>query len=214
MIKKASNHHLVFTAAISVVFLVLTFFAKADPYFSFDLRISTSVQQFHPSWFDLLMKFITQLGNQALGGAVLLLAISTLVVVCKYKEAFLLIVSSVGAVQLSEFFKMIVSRPRPDPMLISQFEQFTRYDSYPSGHVMFEVSFYGFLLFLVYRQLKKNTWYRRMLLVTFFLPIALIGLSRIYLGAHWFSDVVGGYLLASIWLYLVIHCYLRWSNQP
>jgi undecaprenyl-diphosphatase len=71
-------------------------------------------------------------------------------------------------------------------------------------------AFFGFLTFLGYTLLKKSPW-RSVLLGLFALFIVLMGLSRIYLGHHWFSDVMGAYLFGSLWLAGTIRFY-RWGK--
>jgi undecaprenyl-diphosphatase len=71
--------------------------------------------------------------------------------------------------------------------------------SYPSGHAMSAMSFYGFLIYLIFR-IKMNKWLRGFLTLLFSVLIFFIGLSRIYLGVHFPSDVVGGFIGGLIWV--------------
>jgi membrane-associated phospholipid phosphatase len=82
--------------------------------------------------------------------------------------------------------------------------------SFPSGHVMFYTGFFGFIWFLAFTLLKIS-WKRTLLLVIFGSLVLTIGVSRIYLGEHWASDVVGAYLLGSLVLIGVIQFY-RWGK--
>src|SRR5262249_572750 len=82
--------------------------------------------------------------------------------------------------------------------------------SFPSGHVLYFVTFFGFMLFLVYT-LVKPSWWRTLLMIIFVLLIALIGPSRIYEGQHRASDVVAAYVLGSMWLGASIVAY-RWGK--
>jgi undecaprenyl-diphosphatase len=90
--------------------------------------------------------------------------------------------------------------------------------SFPSGHVVTYTAFFGFLWFMAYTVLK-HSWQRTALLFLLGGLVVLVGPSRIYLGEHWFSDVIGAYLLGSLWLSLSIYLY-RWgkprffANQP
>lgn len=189
-----------------VAFIILTYFAKTYPYFSFDLIITLTIQQFRFVWFDQLMILTSILGNLqwAIISTVL---ISTMIYLFgKAKESFMVTIASLGSIFISQFFKYIVARPRPDNSLIIQIGTYLKTDSFPSGHVMFYVSFYGFLIFLTYIFLKKRSL-RVFLMLLFSLPIILGGLSRIYLGVHWFSDVLGAYLMGFVWLLIVIHLY-------
>ncbi len=191
---------------IAVLFGVLTFFAKQNPYFSIDLTITKAIQSVNYIWFDLLMRIITQLGNPITGSLISGVVVAYLLIKKLYKEGLILLVSVIGGYLISEVFKNLVSRARPDPTLIHQIGSFIRTDSFPSGHVMFYISFFGLLLFLAFTHLSKNL-YRNLAIIFFLTLIILIGPSRIYVGAHWFSDVLGAYLIGSLWLTVVISLY-------
>jgi|SRR3989344_1461593 len=193
-----------------IAFAVLTYFVKSNPYFPFDLKITLFIQRFNYFWFDFLMRFMTEIGYFFWGSVMVSLFSLLLFYFRGKKDAAFLIFSSLGALVLSEVLKNIVLRPRPDPLLILQVETFKRADSFPSGHVLFAIGLYGFLLFIVYSWIK-NLWLRRIVMALFLLIIILMGLSRIYLGSHWFSDTLGAYLIGFVWLYLVILAY-RYSN--
>jgi undecaprenyl-diphosphatase len=82
--------------------------------------------------------------------------------------------------------------------------------SFPSGHVMFYLGFFGFIWFLAFSLMKPSM--KRGFLLVFFGGLAiLIGASRIYVGEHWASDVVGAYLLGTLTLAVIIQFY-RWGK--
>src|SRR3989344_4276491 len=182
-----------------ISFTVLTSFAKAYPYFGFDLAVTKIIQQYKAVWFDQLMIITSILGNPQWAIASTLLISVAVYLFGKKKESLMIFISSFGSIIISQFFKYVVARPRPDGGTL---------DSFPSGHVMFYVSFYGFLVFLSFIFLKKNSL-RTFLILILSLPIILGGVSRIYLGVHWFSDVLGAYLVGFVWLLLIIHLYQR-----
>ena len=132
-------------------------------------------------------------------------------------ETVVTTVSLIGSSLLVVGIKILVDRPRPTAELVNVITQLKTY-SFPSGHVVYFTTFVGFMLFLVYTLLKKS-WWRMALLVILGGMVALIGLSRIYEGQHWASDVLAAYLLGSVWLSLSILIY-RWGkpryfvNQP
>ncbi len=99
---------------------------------------------------------------------------------------------------LNLFAKFLFHRPRPDFQIIVE----NGY-SFPSGHSMVSLAFYGFLLYLSCRYIK-NKYLKGVLCVFLPLLILMIGVSRIYLGVHYTSDVCAGFLLSMAYLILYI----------
>lgn len=207
-IRRRRSFFLATLIIISLAFAELTVLVKQNPYFPIDLKITLGIQRFTPLWFDTLMKFLTLLGNQGYSYIVIFLASLVLFLFKKRLEMVWLLFSTYGGYLLSIYFKGSVSRHRPSADLVHQVTKFIRNDSFPSGHVLFYVSFFGFILFLTYTFLKKSI-YKKLLIAIYLTLIILIGPSRIYLGAHWFSDTMGAYLLGTVWLSFVIYTYYK-----
>ena len=118
-----------------------------------------------------------------------------------------------SALAVDLIFKAIVQRPRPDGFrLVVE----TGY-SFPSGHSMFSMAFYGFLIWLVWHY-EKDRLQRWLFCFSFAFIIVMIGISRIYLGVHYASDVLGGYSLALVWLVLftklMVPALIRQPKEP
>jgi len=124
-------------------------------------------------------------------------------------EAMASLITTLIVELLNLLAKMLVHRARPSANLVHVTNLFKSY-SFPSGHVMFYVGFFGFICFLTFTLLKPS-WIRTLLLIVFGGHIVLIGPSRIYLGEHWASDVVGAYLLGGLCLIGSIQLY-RWGK--
>ena len=106
-------------------------------------------------------------------------------------------VNLVCAVALNLLLKQLVQRPRPDGFrLIAE----TGY-SFPSGHSMVAMAFYGLLAWMVWHY-ERDRFVRWFCVIGFGLVIVLIGISRIYLGVHYASDVIAGFCVSLIWLAL------------
>lgn len=188
---------------VSIAFLLLTLLVKQYEYFKIDIYVTKNIQIIDQGWFNFLMVWISTVGNIFFGSIILSIFWLYFILVKRFRESLMLLVSSFGALFLSEILKTLVNRPRPDPDLINQASRFTESDSFPSGHVMFAMGLYGFLFFLSYSEFKKGKL-RNLAIGGLFSLIFLMGLSRIYLGAHWLSDVLGAYLLGFMWLSAVV----------
>jgi len=125
-------------------------------------------------------------------------------------EAVCTFLAGAGGPALDTVAKAVVHRARPTADIVHVVQQVSGY-SFPSGHVVFFSTFLGFLMFLGYTLLKERVVWRSALLIVLAFFVATVGISRIYLGAHWFSDVLGAYLLGSLWLGVCVTIY-RWAS--
>jgi undecaprenyl-diphosphatase len=107
---------------------------------------------------------------------------------------------------------MLIGRPRPTAELVG-FAYRSDELSFPSGHVVFYVCYFGFLFFAAYALMRRGSNLRRAALVLSALPVLLIGFSRVTLRAHWPSDVLGAYLLGGVWLGFTLELYRRWKRR-
>lgn len=123
-------------------------------------------------------------------------------------------VATLAAASMEELLnllvKLAVHRPRPSPSLVYVLRELRGY-SFPSGHVMFYCVFFGFLFYLAFA-LMKHGGVRTLVLAFAAAPVALVGMARIYLGEHWFSDVVGAYVLGAVTLAFSVQFY-RWGKN-
>jgi len=105
--------------------------------------------------------------------------------------------------------KALVARPRPSAALVHVTTRLTD-PSFPSGHALHYTVFYGFLAVMLATAYKPSGW-RTVLIVVCIALIALVGVSRVYLGEHWTSDVIGGYLIGALYLAPLCLAY-RWAH--
>ena len=141
---------------------------------------------------------LSLLGAQGLA-VLLVVALGWLVWRRRFGAAISLLLAVVGAQLLNNVLKLLFQRPRPSPVITMLPGQTW---SFPSGHAMVSLAFYGFLAYLGWR-LLRGRW-RAAWLSGLILLVLLIGLARMYLGVHYFTDVVAGYTAGFIWLDTVI----------
>jgi undecaprenyl-diphosphatase len=195
-------------------FAVLAIFAYLDPYFAWDLRFSTAFNwsTFTPPGLFPLLRFISIFGNSWTPYALTVLVVIIFLIFRRRSEAAGLTMSVLGSAIINSLLKLVISRPRPTPNLIPVYRD-TVTQSFPSGHVTFYVCFFGFLFFVAYALLQRGSNLRRLVLTIMALPVLLVGLSRIYLGAHWPSDTLGAYLWSGVWLAFSLVMYRRWKER-
>ncbi len=122
----------------------------------------------------------------------------------KYVYILALLVSLSGTGLTVYFSKPHYQRARPDLFKYYDASSF----SFPSGHSIIAVAFYGLLFYFLIRNIKKHLGYS---MTGAFVFVNLIGFSRIYLGVHYFTDVVAGFALGALWLMLAISI-VEWEN--
>lgn len=146
-----------------------------------------------------IAKFITNFG-----GAIFLIILTILLlVVLKNKKVGLSIcINLVVVTILNQLLKRLLQRPRPTEFRIIEENGY----SFPSGHSMVSMAFYGYLIYLIYR-FVKNKYLKWISIVLLSLLICLIGISRIYLGVHYTSDVLGGFLISISYLVIYISAF-------
>lgn len=191
-------------------YIALAFFASRVAYFPIDLTITRGFQTFHPDWFFVLMQVASWAGYPP--QAVILSGVLIVMIwsIRRHWEAVISAATSLGVELLDFVTKVAVRRPRPPADLVMVSRKLTSF-SFPSGHATFYTAFFGFLLYLSYRLLKPS-WQRTLLIIVFAGLIVLVGPSRVYLGEHWSSDVLGGYILGGLGLTAAIRVY-RWGGE-
>ncbi len=197
-IKEFINKYLIWIILILCLFLFLYIIKliNADSISTFDNFIYNHVKKLINPNTTKFFKIVTELGNYT----VMIPIIIIFYLFNKDKSFNRYFTINLISVFASNFIvKSIIRRDRPIDINLIIENGF----SFPSGHSMVSFAFYGFLIYYLYHtDLKKPLKYSLMALLGFI--ILLIGLSRIYLGVHYASDVIGGFLLAFIYLVIYI----------
>ncbi len=179
----------------------------------------------HPSWFlDVMithewqrpqgivgetMKFVSMLGNVPYLFRTIVCLTAVLFWVFRYRlEAISILLVFELSIHLNSLVKMLVDRPRPTAMTVRVIEA-AGGTSFPSGHVMSYVSYWGLLFVLGACVFKRKSWWQRAVLLVSALFVVLVGPSRVYVGAHWATDVLGAYLLEGGLMCLALILYLK-----
>lgn len=143
-----------------------------------------------------IVKVITNITSPLM---VIITALILIIVIKDKKIKISLVINLLGVTIINNLIKVIVARPRPD---INRLVGETGY-SFPSGHSITSMVFYGYLVYLIYKYID-NKKIKIPLMIFLIILIPIIGLSRIYLGVHYTSDVLCGFLLGIVYLILFI----------
>lgn len=182
------------------IFVELTDKVVSDEIVHYDDLVTNYVLSYRSPAMTSYFKFVTDIGDvEGYIAITIITAIVSLVVLKKWKYmlqiCLVMIISALSNVVLKRF----INRARPTIEHLVTVESL----SYPSGHAMAAMSFYGFLMYLFYKmKMNKFLKYTGMILIAFL--ILSIGVSRIYLGVHYPSDIAAGFVAGAIWVVFCI----------
>jgi membrane-associated phospholipid phosphatase len=191
-----------------LLFCCLAGWVHLHPSWFIDVRITHEVQR-PQGIVGETMKAVSLLGNVPyLFSAIVGLTAILFWIFRRRLEAISILLVFELSIHLNPLVKLIVNRPRPTAMQVKVLEA-AGGASFPSGHVMSYVAFWGLLLALSTYVFKRKSWWQGAILLLSALFIVLIGPSRVYVGAHWATDVLGAYLLEGGLLCLAMILYLH-----
>lgn len=172
---------------------------------------SDSTDPIGPAWIEGMVRDFTALGSLAVLLLITVLAALYLVLRGKERAALFVIVAIVGAWGLSSLLKMGFDRPRPD--LVPHITRVSS-ASFPSGHAMTGAATYLTLGALLAR-LERRFRVKLFLIISAIFITLVVGTSRVYLGVHWPTDVLGGWAAGAAWASLcwLAAYFLQWRGQ-
>ncbi|PLT32816.1 phosphatase PAP2 family protein [Bacillus sp. V5-8f] len=175
----------------------------------FDSTIIGFVQGFETPILTTIMKFFS-----FIGGMIPVLVLSVLVLVLLYtvlkhrSELILFIAVITGANILFVTLKLFFHRARPDLHRLAEASNY----SFPSGHATMAFALYGSIMYLVWRHISTRLG-RVIVIIISSLMISTIGISRVYLGVHYPSDIIAGYFISGFWLFFSILIFQRYKKK-
>lgn len=182
-------------AILMIFFILITALVVTNNIAWFDDAIYNFIISFRSEPLDFVLKTITKLGNTL---TIMFIVIIMLIILNK-RDRVILGSNTIITVGLNQAIKHILRRPRPDHLRLIKQGGF----SYPSGHSMIAVCVYGIMIYLINKKVQ-NKKLRITLSILLTILILLIGISRIYVGVHYPSDVLAGFILSTVILLLNI----------
>lgn len=194
---------LFFACITAFIFIARNVFVLKDE--AFDYRVFTFLESYVTDKKNNFMLFITFLGSHLFLIPANVLLIVYFLFIRKHKWYSIKIPAiALSSLALMFLLKNLFGRKRPDIPLIREVHGL----SFPSGHALMSVTFYGLLIFIVWESVKQR-WLRWTLSILLLLLILLIGFTRIYLRVHYPSDVFAGLAMGFLWLVISIYIIRR-----
>jgi len=204
---------LVVYAVQLALFGLLAWWVHVNSVLPIDVAITREFQENHAPWLQTTMDIVSYLGNNTLLFTLLVILTGLIFWLLELRlEAVFIVALSVVSAILNFVIKLLVARPRPTASLVEVLQK-TSGASFPSGHVMSYLAFWGLLFSLGIILFVGWRWWRIVLLVISALFVALVGPSRIYLGDHWASDVLGAYIIGGVLLGITLWIYLQLKQR-
>ena len=185
----------ILVSGLLIFFVVLTILVVLGLTKGFDDSVYSLVRSLESGFFDKYFLTVTKLGNES----VVVILVFILLFILKRNDKLLVVLSGIVSGVSNQLIKHIIMRDRPSVFRMIKQGGF----SYPSGHSMISVSLYGVLIYLVFKYIK-NKYIKYGLSTILVLLIISIGISRIYVGVHFATDVIGGFTLAIVEVILII----------
>ncbi len=171
-----------------------------------DLWFSEAIQKNNHPTLDFLMKAISWFGTAPVT-ATMVFGIALIFAINGRRREAMFTIATLLASAVTLGIKILIDRPRPTEDLVKIVED-AQFQSFPSGHTSFYVVFFGFMIFLLIRNQHFVRWLRNTLIAAALVLIFSVPFSRIYLGAHWFTDVTAGFVLGILMLWMLISAFL------
>lgn len=178
-----------------ILFILMTYLVVSNKTTNFDTTIYNYLFSMRNNFLDIFFKSVTVFANTL----TIIILVIILLLLINDRSRYTLGITTIVTVLSNQGLKYLIKRIRPDHLRLIKQGGY----SYPSGHSMISIAVYGFLIYYVYKHIE-NKYLKIFLILILTLLIISIGLSRIYLGVHYPSDVIGGYLLAFPILILVV----------
>lgn len=192
---KKRKKEIIIITILSILFILLSVLIATNKTINLDNNIHSYILSIRNNHLNNIFKIITNLGSAS---CLIILTISILIFIKDKKIGRNIIIHLSLALLLNQFTKIIFARPRPININLIKESGY----SFPSGHSMISLVFYGYIIYQIHKSnINKNL--KLIINTILIITILLIGISRIYLGVHYLTDIIGGFILASIYLLII-----------
>jgi len=187
--------------ALFALALVLSVAARQGEPFPLDAGLAEAVKSWRFPLLDPVMHGVSAIGWFHVAAPTTVAAVIVVAILGLRWQAITLGVAALTGHLFNQLLKALIERPRPEMAAERMAELGVDTFAFPSGHAQSFTIFYGFLAYLIWQHVPWP-WLRRLGAAGALMMIVLVGISRVYLGVHWPSDVLGAYCIGILWICL------------
>lgn len=188
---------IIFLIGLALGFLLLTLFISFFSIQQFEAMLTKELQEERNQMLDKYMLIVSLFGENHVATP-MIIGTSLIFWLFRYRlEGFFMLLTSLGSV-LNFGLKLLINRQRPTADLVEKITE-TSHQSFPSGHTVHYVVFFGLLMFFVLKIKAVPVWLKVLVSIICLTLIISVPFSRVYLGAHWTTDVIAGFFFG-LWV--------------
>ena len=194
------NKNIIFSITLILLFIILSFLIQSHITTNFEMNFYKEITEHMSNILTLIMKIISYMGNTLI--VILICIVLILIPKTRWKYGLVTSVGVIISTLFNNLLKVIFLRERPDVLRLINENSY----SFPSGHSMINMTMYSLLAILLFHNIKNKKLKYVITSLVMLIPI-IIGLSRVYLGVHYITDVIGGWIFGLLITVVVYQIY-------
>jgi undecaprenyl-diphosphatase len=192
-----------------LIFIACTLLYPIEMSYAFDVKVTLFFEKIRIPFMTEAFLFISDIGSIKYSLPICTVFVVFLLLKWKWIDGLFLFVMFFTVRQLNYQLKELFLRERPSFNAVYEAAHY----SFPSGHAMNSTAIYSFLCYLFINHYTKNNKQKNIVMTVTILLIALIGISRIYLGVHYFTDVLAGFSAGFAWFIIISSILVKINQQ-
>jgi len=199
-VSQLKKNNIIFAITLILLFTILSFLINSHITTNFEINFYKEITEHMSNILTLIMKIISYMGNTLI--VILICIVLILIPKIRWKYGLVVSIGVITSTMFNNLLKVIFLRERPNVLQLINENSY----SFPSGHSMINMTMYSLLAILLFKNIKNKTFKYLIPSLVMLIPI-IIGVSRVYLGVHYITDVIGGWIFGLLVTVVVYQIY-------